>query len=149
MLKSNATMQSNSAIFYSALSFLAFVLFHWLVRPEELDLGNLVFIAYFLGVVFSAIFGWFFGTWYCTTDGEKPNFEFILAPILVYVCATFASGCIFGLVLFAANFFSTGKLALIEGLLAGLFGGFVCLYLISPVVLPLSIIGGYILYKKS
>ena len=94
-------MQKSSAIVCSAAmaASLVYAAFELGLGPSQWQ----IVVGFALAVVFAAAFGYRFGRWYRPVGGERPTFELVLCPVVVYLLASLCGSAVACVLMAASN----------------------------------------------
>ncbi|NGP52506.1 hypothetical protein [Thioalkalivibrio sp. XN8] len=53
-----------------------------------------IIVGFIAAVVFAAGLGFRYGAWYCEVEGERPTFELVLCPVIVFVLASLGGSAV-------------------------------------------------------
>jgi hypothetical protein len=113
-----------------------------------------IIVGFTAAVVFAAGLGFRYGAWYCEVEGERPTFELVLCPVMVFVLASLggsAVACVL-LLIEAQNLPASLQqllLVLLSMLPLALYGFAIVVAAAWPAILVTHAIAGWMLARDS
>ncbi len=111
-------------------------------KQWEIIVGFLAAVALAVGL------GYRFGRWYCTTGGEKPTFELVFCPVVVFILASFGGSALACLLMALEN--RAPAVEVVTGLpVLTLYGVIVVVATVWPAIVVSHVLAGLVLARLS